>query len=126
MFFLFCFQNLQQESEFLKAGLEDSRSEGLFSVPPPKKLFPTGSSDMPLPSRSIPAPPPSRSMPPPPPKFSLAKDENGSSALKRPSSEPISITNSKNTQNRNIKPIPDTLLKLMEYGEEDDTDGAGE
>ncbi|KAH7665184.1 K Homology domain type 1 domain-containing protein [Dioscorea alata] len=124
-------QNLQQESEFLKPGLEDSSSEGLFSMPPPKKLFPTRSGDMQPPlARTMPPPPatpPSRSMPPPPPKFSPAKDENRGSAVKRPGSELISITNSKNTENRNIEPVPDTLLKLMEYGEEeDDTDGAGE
>ncbi|XP_039137136.1 protein RIK isoform X2 [Dioscorea cayenensis subsp. rotundata] len=142
-------QNLQQESEFLKPGLEDSSSEGLFSVPPPKKLFPTRSGDMlpslartmppppppaTPPSRSMPPPPPpatppSRSMPPPPlpPKFSPAKDENRGSAVKRPGFGLISITNSKNTENRDIEPVPDTLLKLMEYGEEeDDTDGAGE
>ncbi|KAJ0981968.1 hypothetical protein J5N97_010223 [Dioscorea zingiberensis] len=131
--------NLQQESEFLKPGLEDSSLEGLFSMPPPKELFPMRSSDM-RPARTMPPPPPpSKSMPPPPPKFSLANDENRSSITKKPSSESVSVTNGKNTKNTSIdpvsisntkntsiEPVSDTLLKLMEYGEEDDTDGAGE
>ncbi|KAK1574894.1 hypothetical protein Q3G72_024353 [Acer saccharum] len=72
------------------------------NMPAPNKLFQTLSNGMPpLPPRSMP--------PPPPPKFT---------------SSPPTTTNShdkKNSMNKTKSDyVPDTLVKLMEYGDDDD------
>ncbi|KAK2663277.1 hypothetical protein Ddye_001851 [Dipteronia dyeriana] len=74
------------------------------NMPAPKKLFQTLSDGMPpLPPRSMP--------PPPPPKFT---------------SSPLTTTISQDKKNSLNKTksdyVPDTLVRLMEYGDDDDDD----
>lgn len=98
------FQNSRQGSEFLKPGdpYVDLGVRNVSTMPPPKKLVQSASNGM--------LPPSPRNMPPPPPKFPSppvlpsqnADDKN--SIAKKPTAEPV----------------PDTLMKLAEYGEEDD------
>ncbi|KAL6649479.1 hypothetical protein ACP70R_013703 [Stipagrostis hirtigluma subsp. patula] len=111
--------------------------------PPSKHMPPLPSKDMPPPPpRSMPPPPP-RSMPPPPPKFPsnemLSRNENTTLALKEAMAPPRSL------DARSVSPpkfssaklpprapseekpkdadaVPDTLLKLMDYGDDDDDD----
>ncbi|KAJ6836096.1 protein RIK [Iris pallida] len=98
-------QNLLQGSECLKPGLKDSVMRSISSMPPPKKLL--------QPEFVVVVPP--KNMPPPPPKFTATKSpgeiENNLPLTKKSDEEPVS----------------DTLLKLVEYGEEDeDIDNVGE
>ncbi|BAT83292.1 hypothetical protein VIGAN_04042000 [Vigna angularis var. angularis] len=73
----------------------------ISTMPAPKKLVQPSSNGMP-------APLPKTMPPPPPPKFS------GPSEVK--------VQDNKNLLNTNSDAVPDTLVKLMEYGEEDDDD----
>ncbi|KAI4339599.1 hypothetical protein MLD38_024521 [Melastoma candidum] len=129
-----------QESQILKPGIpEVERSAGSISgMLPPKQLGPVNcetSTILPVPKgmpppppkcmllppvKRMPPPPPPKSMspppppksmppPPPPPKFSASRPTK-EGVLKNRSPEKIT------------EPIPDTLVKLMEYGEEDDGD----
>ncbi|KAM3230150.1 hypothetical protein ACQJBY_060757 [Aegilops geniculata] len=93
--------------------------------PPPKNM------SMPYPN-SMPPPPP-RSMPPPPPKFpsnEVLRNENRHSALKEPLARLRSLDASFAApplkEAKEEKPISasvsDTLLKLMDYGDDDDED----
>nr|XP_010936479.1 protein RIK isoform X2 [Elaeis guineensis] len=127
-------QNSQQGSEFLKAGSEDSGLGSVTSMPPSKLVEPR--------SNGMPPPPP-RNMPPPPPKFSLpqsaAKIENGDIDLKKSSAPPPPPRNipppppkflshsppkvesrSSVAKKSSLEPVSDILLKLAEYGDEDD------
>ncbi|XP_026661950.2 protein RIK isoform X2 [Phoenix dactylifera] len=126
-------QNSQPGSEFLKSGSEDSGLGSGVSMPPPKLVEPRSNGMPPPPSRNMPCPPPKfslprsaaiesrdfdlkkssapppppRNMPPPPPKFSSQsppKVESRNSVAKKSSLEPVS----------------DILMKLAEYGDEDD------
>ncbi|XP_024016883.1 protein RIK isoform X3 [Morus notabilis] len=93
-----------QGSEFLKA-VEVSADLGVRNVstmPAPKKLVSATSNGM-LPPPSITMPPP-----PPPPKFT-----SSTSTLK--GHDKIDIPNKTKSN-----PVPDTLVKLMEYGDDDD------
>ncbi|XP_042498263.1 protein RIK isoform X2 [Macadamia integrifolia] len=100
--------------EFLKPGTpsEDLGPRDISSMPPPQKLIQASSSGMlPPPPRTMKPPPPpkfmsSRTMPPPPPpppKFMLSTSSPKANGIKLKSD-----------------PVSDTLIKLMEYGEEDD------
>ncbi|XP_041002625.1 protein RIK isoform X2 [Juglans microcarpa x Juglans regia] len=97
-----------QGSEFLKPA-ESSADFGVRDVstmPAPKKLVQPSFSGMPPPGpRIMPPPPPP---PPPPPKFTLSthaiKGDDKNNILNKTKSDSV----------------PDTLFKLMEYGEEDD------
>ncbi|KAJ6421548.1 hypothetical protein OIU84_028843 [Salix udensis] len=99
---------LQQGSELSKSGkslLADLGVRNISTMPAPKKLAHPSSNGMP--------PPPPRAMPPPPPppKFT--------------SSTPAARLQDKNnswnkTMSDAVPVVSDTLVKLMEYGEEDD------
>ncbi|MQL72888.1 hypothetical protein Taro_005262 [Colocasia esculenta] len=110
------YQNSRQGSESLKPGvsLDDLPVKSASSMSPPK-LVQLHCEGMPPPCpMSAPPPPPQKIMPPPspppppPPKFTAPKlppkDERENGAPKEPSMEPV----------------PDTLMKLMEYGDEDE------
>ncbi|KAJ4973466.1 hypothetical protein NE237_006640 [Protea cynaroides] len=107
-------QNSLQGSEFLKPGTppEDLGMRNISSMPPPKKLFQPSSNGIPLPRPRtmppLPTTPSSRTMPPPPPpppKFMSSISPPKANGIKS-TSVPV--------------PVPDTLIKLMEYGDEDD------
>ncbi|KAA8547914.1 hypothetical protein F0562_004343 [Nyssa sinensis] len=86
-----------QGSEFLKP-TSDMGVRNISMMPAPKKLVQPSSNGI--------SPPPPRTLPPPPPpKFS-------SSTLKVQENNVLNKSTSKT--------VPDTLIKLMEYGEEDD------
>ncbi|XP_072990714.1 protein RIK isoform X1 [Typha latifolia] len=124
-------QNSRKESEFLKPGSEDSGIKLNSTMPPPRKLVESG---------SIGAPPRPRNMPPPPPKFmppqsdpvmERRKSDLNNSMVAVPVvtrtipippkfSSPQSPPKKSATGKSNAEPVSDTLLKLMEYGEEDD------
>uniref|UniRef100_A0A2P2LTF2 Protein RIK n=2 Tax=Rhizophora mucronata TaxID=61149 RepID=A0A2P2LTF2_RHIMU len=95
---------LHQGSELLKAVGVPSADTGMrnvSTVPAPKKSE--------LSSNVMPPPPPPRTMPPPPPppKFN--------------SSTPSKLHDKGKVLNKIVsESVPDTLVKLMEYGEEDD------
>ncbi|XP_054803518.1 protein RIK isoform X2 [Prosopis cineraria] len=80
--------------------VEDLALRNVSTMPPPKKLF------KPL-SNGMPPPPPRAMPPPPPPKFSASPD------VEEPSKSKISNKTKSDA-------VPDTLIKLMEYGEDDD------
>ncbi|CAI9755231.1 unnamed protein product [Fraxinus pennsylvanica] len=91
-------------------------AKDLSSMPAPRKLIrPSPAVIPPTPPKNVPPPPPPKRMPPPPlksmppplppPKFN--------------STPKIHETNS-NLHNSKSEPIPDTLIKLMEYGDDDD------
>uniref|UniRef100_A0ACD5XMK6 Uncharacterized protein n=1 Tax=Avena sativa TaxID=4498 RepID=A0ACD5XMK6_AVESA len=102
--------------------------------PPPKNLSPPYSMNMP--------PPPPRSMPPPPPKFpsnEVLRNEDRYSALKELMAPPRSLDASSvsppkvfsarlpssketNEEKPSSASVSDTLLKLMDYGDDDDED----
>ncbi|KAG8074033.1 hypothetical protein GUJ93_ZPchr0006g45151 [Zizania palustris] len=104
--------------------------------PPPKSMLPLP------PPKSMPPPPPPKSMPPPPPKFPsnemLARNEDSCSDLKKPTAplgsldmssvSPLKCLSAQlpSNESRMEKPIgasvSDTLLKLMDYGDDDDDD----
>lgn len=143
---IWLFQNLLQE-EFLKPGSDDSGVRNISSMPPPKKLVSPESDGMPRPSPSnMPPPPPPRNMPPPPPKFSAPqlppRDDSKNPVTKKspprnmppplskfsaPQSPPKADSRNPVMKKSSAEPVSDTLLKLVEYGEEDDDiDAAGE
>ncbi|XP_058080270.1 protein RIK isoform X2 [Magnolia sinica] len=98
-------QNSRQGSEFLKPGVpyEDFSLRNVSTMPPPKKLIQSTSNGMP-------PPPPPRAMPPPPPKSPSS-----------PSPPPIQEADSENIpKGLTTDTLSDTLVKLVEYGEEDD------
>ncbi|KAF5725405.1 protein RIK isoform X2 [Tripterygium wilfordii] len=97
---------LHQGSRLLEPGDRSSSDLGVRNVsnmPEPKKLVPLSSNGMPPPPR----PPRTMPPPPPPPKFS---------------STPVEKFHDKDIVLNKTKPdaVPDTLVKLMEYGDEDD------
>ncbi|XP_062216408.1 protein RIK [Phragmites australis] len=143
-------QNLQQGSKFVKTGLNSLGSISSSSIAAPPKNVQPGSNgvlppdqvDMPSHlSKNMPPPPP-RSMPPPPPKFPsneiLSRNEKKVFASQEPMAPPRSL------DARSISPpkfwlaqlppkepkeeepkgtlVSDTLLKLMDYGDDDDDD----
>uniref|UniRef100_A0A0D9VR70 Protein RIK n=1 Tax=Leersia perrieri TaxID=77586 RepID=A0A0D9VR70_9ORYZ len=147
-------QNSQQGSKFVKTGLEDLGNMTNSLVAPPMKVqsgsnglllqdrqhipaHPSASKNMPPPPppRNMPPPPP-KSMPPPPPKFpssEMSRNEEGRSDLKKPMEPPRSMDVSSVSppkEPRVEKPIgasvSDTLLKLMDYGDDDDEDNINE
>nr|CAB3501602.1 unnamed protein product [Digitaria exilis] len=77
-------------------------------------------------------PPPPRSMPPPPPKFPsneiLSRNESKTSASKEPmapprytrSVSPSQLPPKEPMESQKGTPVSDTLLKLMDYGDDDD------
>ncbi|KAI3665832.1 hypothetical protein L6452_44467 [Arctium lappa] len=68
-------------------------------MPAPVKLVQPSSNEM--------MPPPPRTMPPPPPKFN--------------SPAPVTKVLEGNSSNKSeTKPVPETLISLMEYGDDDD------
>ncbi|XP_043705686.1 protein RIK isoform X2 [Telopea speciosissima] len=110
-------KNSLQGPEFLKPGTlpEDLGVRDISAMPPPQKLIQASSNGMlPPPPRTMP-PPPS----PPPPKFTSSR------TMPPPPPPPPKFTSSTSTPKANgmklkSDPVPDTLIKLMEYGEEDD------
>lgn len=98
-------QNLLQGSECLKPGLGESVTRSISSMLPPNKLLLSGPDVLVSP----------KDMPPPPPKFTAIK----------PTCEAEKTLPT--TKISNEEPVSDTLLKLVEYGEEDeDIDNLGE
>ncbi|KAF3326282.1 protein RIK [Carex littledalei] len=125
-------QNLQQGSEFYRPGLEElnsnSRKVNRSMMPPPRKLVELPTSEI-APHRSNammppPPPPPKFAMPPPPPKFSSTKPppafekSNLSSKPGLSHSPPMKPP----AETLQTEPASETLLKLVEYGEEEDDD----
>ncbi|ONK60188.1 uncharacterized protein A4U43_C08F15320 [Asparagus officinalis] len=110
-------QNFLQASECLKPGLKDSNSRNISSMPPPKKLIHKDSDGMP--------PPPPQIMPPPPPKFDALRSPSPSPPPKfapHRSASPIEKCQEPGTKKPNDGPVSATLLKLVDYGEDDDDD----
>ncbi|XP_024626074.1 protein RIK isoform X2 [Medicago truncatula] len=103
-----------QGSELLKPNerYENLVVRNISTMPAPKKLVQPSSNGIPAPPpRTTPPPPPKRAMPPPPPppKFYDSievKVQDKSNSLRKTKSDAI----------------PDTLVKLMEYGDDDDDD----
>ncbi|KAG2301427.1 hypothetical protein Bca52824_030078 [Brassica carinata] len=107
----------KEKSELAVAGeiapknIAEPRSNGVPSLhsprslmpPPPPKTIP------PPPSRAV-SPPSSRTMLPPPPRFSPSKQP----PAPRLQEDQITI--------KKPIPVPDTLIKLMEYGDDEDDD----
>ncbi|KAL6867377.1 hypothetical protein ACP4OV_015401 [Aristida adscensionis] len=108
--------------------------------PPPKSMPPPASKNMTPPApRSMP-PPQSKTMPPPPPKFpsnEMSRNENKSIALQEPMAPPSSLDarslSVPKFSSAKLPPsvpsdekpkdvVPETLLKLMDYGDDDDDD----
>ncbi|KAM5581207.1 protein RIK [Rosa sericea] len=93
---------VHQELDLLKPPemTSDLGVRNVSTMPAPKKLVQQVSNGMP--------PPPPRTMPPPPPKFTsstqVVKEIDKNNVLKKTKSGKV----------------PDTLVKLMEYGEDDD------
>ncbi|KAJ4820192.1 Protein RIK [Rhynchospora pubera] len=125
-------QNLQQGSKFYKPGLEESNSNSRkanpSTIPPPKKLveLPTNELTTHRSNAMMPPPPPPKfSMPPPSPKFSSIKppptfERSNLSSKKSDLSHSHPMKPSAETSQ--AEPAADTLLKLVEYGEEEDDD----
>ncbi|XAR51664.1 hypothetical protein NMG60_11006354 [Bertholletia excelsa] len=106
-------QNSLQVSEFsrLCETASDLEARNFSTLPPPRKLIQPSVNGMhpPPPKAMPPPPPPPKAMPPPPPppKFN--------------SSTPASKVHENSVQHKSkLETVPDTLIKLMEYGEEDD------
>ncbi|PWA73292.1 hypothetical protein CTI12_AA257940 [Artemisia annua] len=87
--------DLPQESVILKP------SEVKSSMPAPVKLVQPSSNGM--------MPPPPRAMPPPPPRFDLSS----------PVTKVLEVNSASKSE---TKSVPDTLISLMEYGDDDDDD----
>ncbi|XP_030482499.2 protein RIK isoform X1 [Cannabis sativa] len=104
-----------QGSEHLQAAQvsTDVDVRNVSTMPAPKMLLSTASREMPPPPprTMAPPPPPPRTMapPPPPPKFA-----SSSSVKTQDKANILSKTKSDS--------VPDTLVKLMEYGDDDDDD----
>lgn len=85
-------------------------AKDLSFMPAPRKLIRLSPDVIPpTPPKNVPPPPPLKSMPPPPPppKFN---------------STPKTHETNSNLHNSKPEPIPETLIKLMEYGDDDDED----
>uniref|UniRef100_A0A0D3FFE9 Protein RIK n=1 Tax=Oryza barthii TaxID=65489 RepID=A0A0D3FFE9_9ORYZ len=125
------------------------------SMPPPPPKFPSNEMsrnedrcadlNKPMaPPKSMPPPPP-KSMPPPPPKFpsnEMSRNEDRRSDLNKPMAPPRSLDVSSvsppnlysaqlpSKEPRVVKPggasVSDTLLKLMDYGDDDEEDNIDE
>ncbi|CAN6307535.1 unnamed protein product [Urochloa humidicola] len=142
-------QNSQQGSTFVRTGLYSLGDSS--SVAPPKKVQPGPngmlppdqvdmsshlfiSNRMPLPPPKNMPPPPPRSMPPPPPRFpsneTLPRNESetfASKELMAPPRDTRSVLPSQlppkdPEETPKGTPVSDTLLKLMDYGDDDDDD----
>ncbi|KAG5527637.1 hypothetical protein RHGRI_028533 [Rhododendron griersonianum] len=109
--------NSLQGSEFAKPGQPTSYLGGrnLSTMPAPKKLVQPSIDRMPPPPpRTMPLPPPPKfnSMPPPPPRTMPPPPPPKFNSIAPASKE---ILNTSKPES-----LPDTLIKLMEYGDEDD------
>lgn len=123
-------QNSLQRSEFIKPGalVEGSRLRTTSSMPPPKKLVCPSSNGLPPPPPRDMPPPPSRTMLPPPSKLmsSISPTETSQGTSKPTNSSKLmsSISPAETSKPTNSSPdsIPDTLVRLMEYGDDDEDD----
>ncbi|XVF16750.1 hypothetical protein REPUB_Repub10bG0059100 [Reevesia pubescens] len=101
-----------QESESLSPSkpLGDLGVKNLSTMPSPKQLVRPSTNGMPAPPpRTLPLPPPKTMLPPPPlPKFASSTPSRKSHDQK------------KVTSKAELDPVPDTLVQLMAYGDEDD------
>ncbi|KDP27241.1 hypothetical protein JCGZ_19940 [Jatropha curcas] len=120
-----------QGSELLKSG-EEASADGVRNIstmPAPKKLIQPSQNGIPLhPPKSMPPPPPgtksslpsSKGMPPPPPRTMPPPPPppkfNSSNAADKLLQNNVSNKSKSDT----VPVVSDTLVKLMEYGEEDD------
>ncbi|KAL8088850.1 hypothetical protein AgCh_038569 [Apium graveolens] len=99
------------------SGLPPPPPKSMPPPPPPKSMLPPPS------PKSMPPPPP-KSMPPPPPKSMPSPSLNSSTA------PIINVLKDNHGQDKTTsKAVPDTLIQLMEYGdddEDDDDDDLGE
>uniref|UniRef100_A0A0E0NRJ2 Protein RIK n=1 Tax=Oryza rufipogon TaxID=4529 RepID=A0A0E0NRJ2_ORYRU len=130
-------QNSQQRSKFVKTGLDGLGNMTNSSIEPPIKVQP-GSNGMLLQDQP-------HSMPPPPPKFpsnEMSRNEDRRSDLNKPMAPPRSLDVSSvsppnlysaqlpSKEPRVVKPggasVSDTLLKLMDYGDDDEEDNIDE
>ncbi|KAM7278417.1 hypothetical protein ACFE04_005551 [Oxalis oulophora] len=130
---------VSQDIHFLMEGVLKSNKRSLYlgdsitqTMPAPDKMVP---SSMPPPppkftSSLLAAPPSPPPPPPPPPKFSSSSPVNDmtpTSIAMSILSQPLKLTSTvkfndtSNSLNKTISSnVPDTLIKLMEYGDEDD------
>ncbi|KAI8534106.1 hypothetical protein RHMOL_Rhmol10G0062700 [Rhododendron molle] len=120
-------QNSLQGSEFAKPGQPTSYLGGrnLSTMPAPKKLVQPSIDRMPPPPpkfNSMPPPPPRTMPPPPPPKFNSMPPPPPRTMPPPPPPKFNSIAPASKEILNTSKPesLPDTLIKLMEYGDEDD------
>ncbi|CAK8540718.1 unnamed protein product [Lathyrus sativus] len=92
---------------------DDLVVRNISNMPAPKKLIPPSSSGIqPPPPRTMPPPPPpKRAMPPPPPPPKFYD-----------STEVKVQDRSNNSRKTKPNAVPETLVKLMEYGDDDDDD----
>ncbi|XP_022774583.1 protein RIK isoform X2 [Durio zibethinus] len=89
--------------------LGDLGVKNVSTMPAPKKLVHPSSNGMPAPTpRTLPPPPPKTMLPPPPPKFT-------SSTLSGKSNDKNKVTSK-----AKLDAVPETLVQLMSYGDEDD------
>ncbi|KAI8534105.1 hypothetical protein RHMOL_Rhmol10G0062700 [Rhododendron molle] len=119
--------NSLQGSEFAKPGQPTSYLGGrnLSTMPAPKKLVQPSIDRMPPPPpkfNSMPPPPPRTMPPPPPPKFNSMPPPPPRTMPPPPPPKFNSIAPASKEILNTSKPesLPDTLIKLMEYGDEDD------
>ncbi|CAL4929789.1 unnamed protein product [Urochloa decumbens] len=143
-------ENSQQGSTFVRTGLYSLGDISDSSIAPPKKaqpgsnvMFPPDQADMsshlsisnmvPLPPPKSMLPPPPKNMPPPPPKFPaneiLPRNKSETFASKElmaptrgTSILPSQLPPKDLEETTKGTPVSDTLLKLMDYGDDDDDD----
>ncbi|KAF8094845.1 hypothetical protein N665_0351s0013 [Sinapis alba] len=114
---MFCSNHLLQKSELAMAGevapknIVEPTGNGVRSLPSPRSMMPPPPPKTipPPPSRAV-SPPSSRAMLPPPPRFTPSKQP----PAPRLQDDQITI--------KKPNPVPDTLIKLMEYGDDEDDD----
>ncbi|KAG2283829.1 hypothetical protein Bca4012_052517 [Brassica carinata] len=102
---------LAMAGEVAPKNIVEPRSNGVQSLPSPRSMMPPPppKTIQPPPSRDV-SPPSSRTMLPPPPRFTPSKQP----PAPRLQDDQITI--------KKPNPVPDTLIKLMEYGDDEDDD----
>ncbi|CAL0314738.1 unnamed protein product [Lupinus luteus] len=98
---------------------EQSVVRNISTMPAPKKLIQPSSGIPPPPSRAMPPPPPSRAMPPPPPSRAMPPPPPPPKFTAPPE---VKAQDKKILTKTKSDAVPDTLVKLMEYGDDDDDD----
>ncbi|KAJ0245428.1 Protein RIK [Hirschfeldia incana] len=102
---------LAMTGEVAPKNIVESRSNGVRSLPSPRSMMPPPAPKTipPPPPRAV-SPPSSRTMLPPPPRFTPSKQP------------PAPVLQDDQITRKKPIPVPDTLIKLMEYGDDEDDD----